>query len=182
MRVGFVGSVVPSSCRRRLFRSSEPGNASRNFDRKLRSTLRALCAGDPDIRRTRANRHICPTVPVRESSFVRYRWTPSIRGLRRRYTQFRVRTVIERLRLCRNYRDVASRNHADLDFVARNTLRRHDRKTDSFRKRIVLVVYSDISCDRARSDHCFFFSQILRVERKEHQRMTLCSGVCWFRS
>lgn len=46
---------------------SEPGNASRNFDRKLRSTLRALCAGDPDIRRTRA-RHICPNVSVRESS------------------------------------------------------------------------------------------------------------------
>lgn len=47
---------------------SEPGNASRNFDRKLRSTLRALCAGDPDIRRTRAARHICPNVSVRESS------------------------------------------------------------------------------------------------------------------
>lgn len=145
-------------CRRcRLFRLNEPGNASRNFDRKLRSTLRALCAGDPDIRRTRANRHICPTVPVRESSSVRYRSTPSIRGLRRQYTQFRVRTVIERLRLCRNYRDVASRNHADLDFVARNILRRHDRKTDSFRNRVALVVYSDISCNRAWSDHYFFF-------------------------
>lgn len=112
---------------------SEPGNASRNFDRKLRSTLRALCAGDPDIRRTRAARHICPNVSVRESSSFEIVNSKVIRDLCWLYTRIFVRIIVVRRnksskRLHRIYRDVASRNHADLDFGTRNTSRHNWRE------------------------------------------------------
>lgn len=124
---------------------SEPGNASRNFDRKLRSTLRALCAGDPDIRRTRA-RHICPNVSVRESSsfeivnskvseiFVDYIHAFFCADNRRSKKQIVEKTSLN-----------LPRRGTTLTLTLVHETHHATTEENSFRNRIVAIVYSDIS-------------------------------------